>query len=85
LGDLVGVTVGDTFNSSVFPDEFTAAKIPVKRNKLAPRAKIVFLNIKYPPFDDFYIKHSNYVFLNQTKPFRPRVYEATTMPFAEKL
>jgi len=47
LGDFVGVTVGDTLKSPVLPDEFTAAKIPVKRNKLAPAAKIVFFNINY--------------------------------------
>lgn len=45
VGLTVGETVGDKLNLLASFGEFTAAKIPDKRNKLAPVAKMIFLNI----------------------------------------
>jgi len=45
VGETVGETVGDKLNLLASFGEFTAAKIPDKRNKLAPVAKMIFLNI----------------------------------------
>lgn len=49
LGDIVGDTVGDTvgalFIRPFISGATAAAKMPDKRNKLVPAAKIVFLNI----------------------------------------
>jgi hypothetical protein len=45
VGEIVGETVGALFIRPFFSGATAAAKIPDKRNKHVPAAKIVFLNI----------------------------------------
>ncbi len=44
-GEIVGETVADVFGLPVFSGIIDAAKIHESRNKQAPAARIVFLNI----------------------------------------